>query len=108
MAEEKEEEVTKMKKEDPEKRSLLLLGGCLGCWGGGDLAVWASGRNVAGLLAGETDDGFILLAVGTAFWRRSRRRGSGTLLKSRSLGSGFGGLGHGFGHLFTLPGKLLK
>ena len=60
------------------------------------------------LLAVEADDGFVLLIVGSALGWRSRGRGSGTLLEGRSLRSGFVGLGHGFGHLFVLPGKLLE
>ena len=72
------------------------------------MAIRASWRDVARLLAIKAHDGLVLLIVGTALSRRSRGRRGGTLLESRSLGSGFSGLGHGFGHLLMLPGKLLK
>ena len=63
---------------------------------------------MARLLAVEANDALVLLIVGPSLGRGSRGRGSRTLLEGRSLGSGFGGLSHGLGHLLMFPGKLLK
>ena len=72
------------------------------------MTIGAAWRDVAWLLAVEADDGLVLLIERSALGRRSRGGRSRTLLEGGSLGSGFVGLGHGLGHLFVLPSKLLE